>query len=187
MRPRHRCFRSPTMRADLRLHHPSHAVLEDLGPGGPLHPHLTPLRNADDACDALDLSRPDGFGDGVVLLLLDASVRPYLAIAIDQAPPDQIDHLAALLGGARDLGHPIAGVVLGVFRPTRTVGSAGSSMTIDGLQLAAWISLSRLLNELAITLVDVLVLEPGCWMSLIAEASGDAYPLGPLPWPAELH
>lgn len=186
MRPRHRCFRSPTMRADLRLHHPSHAVLEDLGPGGPLHPHLTPLRNADDACDALDLSRPDGFGDGVVLLLLDASVRPYLAIAVDQAPPDQIDHLAALLGGARDLGHPIAGVVLGVFRPTRCVGSTDLELSVDGAELAAWVSLSRLLHGLAITLVDVLVFEPGRWMSLVAATSVDTYPRGPLPWLAGL-
>ena len=43
-------------------------------------------------------------------------------------------------------------------------------------------SLSRLLEPLAITLVDVLVFEPGRWLSLAAATSGEVYPTGPLPW-----
>ena len=186
MTPRRRCSRLPADRGDLSPHHLSHATLDYLGPDGPLHPDRTPLRTAEDACDALDLSRPPAFVDGIVVLLLDETVRPYLAIAVNHAPPDDIDRLAALLGGTRDLGHPIAGVVLGVFRPTRCVGSTDLKLSVDGAELAAWVSLSRLLHGLAITLVDVLVFEPGRWMSLVAATSVDTYPRGPLPWLAGL-
>jgi hypothetical protein len=183
MPPRHRCSR-PSRRVD-----PERRVVEGadpldyLGPDGALHPQLPALRCAEDACDALDLGRPDAFDDGLLVLLLDAEARPWLAVAAEHAPRDDIEAIAALLTCARDLGRPVAGVVLGIYRATRTVGSAAVKMTIDGSQLAAWVSLSRLLQEADITLVDVLVFEPGRWMSFVAATSGETYPSGPLPWP----
>lgn len=189
MAPRHRCPR-PSQSLDHPLTGELSSALdfpiEYLGPDGPLHPDVRPLRTVDDAFDAIDLSRPGAFRDGLVVLLLDPSACPMLAMAVDHAPDDDIDAIAALLADVRDRGHPIAGVVLGVYRPARTVGSAAIKMTIDGLQLAAWMSLSRLLNGSGITLVDVLVFEPGRWMSLVAATSSEIYPTGPLPWPAAL-
>ena len=189
MAPRHRCPR-PIQTLDHRftdgLSSALDSPIEYLGPEGPLHPEVRPLRTVDDAFDAIDLSRPGAFRDGLVVVLLDPSVRPLLAMAVDRAPEGNLDAIAALLADVRDRGHPIAGVVLGVYRPTRTFGSAAIKMTIDGMQLAAWMSLSRLLNVCGITLVDVLVFEPGRWMSLVAGTSSEIYPTGPLPWLAAL-
>ena len=189
MAPRHRCSRSShtlqhplTDRFSFTLDDP----LEYLGPDGPLHPDTRVLRTVDDAFDAIDLSRPETFDDGVIVLLLDRTARPILAIAVEHAPEDDLDAIASLLSGVRERGHPIAGVVIGVYRPARTVGSKTIKMTIDGVQLAAWMSLSWLLHGAGITLVDVLVFEPGRWMSLVAATSSDTYPTDPLPWPALL-
>ena len=125
MSARRRCSPSPRTRHNIDTREP----LDYLGPDGPLHPDLTPLRTADDACEAIDLSRPAAFSEGLLVLLLDGTARPYLAVAVDDAPDDDIDQVATLLLGARELGHPIGGVVLGVYRQERTDGSATIKMT----------------------------------------------------------
>ena len=189
MAPRHRCSRSShTLEHPLtdELSSTLDAPLEYLGPDGPLHPDVRILRTVDDAFDAIDLSRPETFSDGLIVLLLDPTARPTHAMAVEHAPDDDLDAIASLLSGLRDRGHPIAGVVIGVYRPARTVGPKAIEMTIDGVQLSAWMSLSRLLHVTGITLVDVLVFEPGRWMSLVAATSSETYPTDPLPWPALL-
>lgn len=180
MAPHRRCTRPRPPLHD-SYGYPSSDPIDYLGPDGPLHPDLPPIRTVDDACEALDLSRPESFRSGLLVLLLDEVSQPYLAIAVDNAPDDDLNQIAGLLTGALRLGHPIAGVLLGVYRTERSVGSMTVKMTVDGGQLAAWMSLSRLLQPLGITLVDVLVFEPGRWMSLVAATSSDVYPNGALP------
>ena len=141
MAPRHRCSRTPYRTFD--------GPLDYLGPDGPLHPDVWPLRTVDDVFDAIDLSRPETFDDGLIVLLLDSAARPVLAMAVSNAPEDDIDAIATVLSAVREEGPGVAGVVLGVYRPTRTVGSKAIKMTIDGTQLAAWMSLSRLLHDVA--------------------------------------
>ena len=67
MAPRHRCPR-PSQTRDHPVTGELRAALDSpieyLGPDGPLHPDVRPLRTVDDAFDAIDLSRPEAFDDG---------------------------------------------------------------------------------------------------------------------------
>jgi hypothetical protein len=112
-----------------------------------------------DAFDAVDLARPSEFRRGVIVLLLDDDDRPFLALAIDRAPSNQLVHIAEFLIDARfQLESPrFSGVVFGVI--------GDDSTEVSGSEVADWHEAQHLLAAHGVALVDLVVVRPTHWSS----------------------
>ena len=69
--------------------------VDQLDARGPLHPDTEsarwPIHDPFDAVDALDLSRPEGFESGVLVLFLDENREPTVVLAVHNAPAAELD------------------------------------------------------------------------------------------------
>ena len=148
--------------------------LRHLGPDGPLHPESFPVLTPSDAFEALDLSRRDAFIDGLIVLLLDDQSYPIVAMAIDNAPPDDLTAVSQILIAANQEGHRIASVILGVVRESPLTDPAKVRVARNAMSIAAWHAMSCELHANGVTLLDIVIIEPRYWMSLVA-SNGDEF------------
>lgn len=131
-----------------------------------------PIANALDALDAIQLSRPDRFDNGVIALLLDGDRLPMAALAIDGAPSDDLGPVGDLLRNAAAGAPVVRAVILGIVRPASSdVGTRGHEngqrrLWLDTAELVSWFALSEQLAEVDVTLTEVVVVEPDGWFAL---------------------
>ena len=131
-----------------------------------------PIDDALDALEAVELSRPDGFEDGVIALFLDGDRLPIAAVAIDGAPSDDLGAVGDLLRNAAMSAPHVRGVVLGIVRSVPSdVGAGGSEkgrprLWLDTAEVVSWLALAEQLGEVDVTLTEVVVVEPGGWFAL---------------------
>jgi hypothetical protein len=129
----------------------------------PLHPIADfEILTSIDAADAIELSRPQDFESGVIVLFLDDD-RLLGALAVARAPANSLTDIAELLIDAR-LGSPadsptprFSGLVFGVIGPDALRPSAN--------QIADWQEAQHLLAGHGVALAHLITVSEDNWLA----------------------
>ena len=165
--------------------------VDQLDARGPIHPDTEsarwPIHDPFDAVDALDLSRPEGFESGVLVLFLDENREPTVVLAVHNAPADELDRIVTVIGEATSAsdGNPLRStpaVILGIVRKlgagadlTQSTPSPPSARAKE-LEDQNWRLAGQVLAGLGVDLVDVLALDDSCWSSMALRCRELFYP-----------
>jgi hypothetical protein len=128
-----------------------------------------PIIDSIDAFEAIDISRPDDFDDGVIVLLLNDNDEPIVALAIEHAPLTNLDQIVDLLCESVHSGIDFSGVVFGMIRavdsaPAERKGPHGNRVLwLPASAVAAWNDARNTLAGIGIAVVDIVVIEPSGW------------------------
>ena len=143
-------------------------------PGANVHMHF-PVLDAIDAFDAVEISRPEDFSEGVVAVLLDSGRIPLVAIAFEHAPSDELDRVAQYLADSATglrFEHVLLGIVRNKPSAPLALNNPAALQWIEQTELQAWDGASKVLATAGITLVDIVVVEPNGWFAVSESRSG---------------
>jgi hypothetical protein len=139
-----------------------------------------PIETPDDAIDTFELHRAVTFQSGLAVLVLDNDRVPFLHVALQGNPVDDIHCALSLFCPSLPNGRIPAGLIFGIVRPQhrqapQSVLDAGvpfaePSIWVDPVESAAWREAAWALHDEGIKLHDVIVIEPDRWMSLARSA-----------------
>jgi hypothetical protein len=152
---------------------PSFADPASTAPPGPWQ-----LNTPADAFDAIDMVRPITLSSGVMVMAVDEYNMPLITIAVDEAPPDDIMPILAMVAPSLMTGPIPYGVIVGIVRPESTAGNNSWGQPLIRLspnETMAWLDAAHALALDAIALHDIIIIEPDRWHSLASAAGVERY------------